>query len=59
MNTRRTRIVLLLVTSIVAVVAAITITITMTYAFSTPGEQDCAQWPLLGSRRSAPLGQLE
>ena len=59
MNALRTKIALLLVTSIVAVVAAITITITVTYAFSTPGEQDCPQWPLLGSRQSSPLGQLE
>jgi hypothetical protein len=59
MKNLRTRIVLLLVTLIVAVVAAITITITMTYAFSTPGEQDCPQWPLLGSRQNSPLGQLE
>lgn len=59
MNTLRTRIVLLLVTSIVAVVVAITITITMTYALSSPGEQDCPQWPLLGSRQSSPPGQLE
>lgn len=56
MNTLRTRIVLLVVTLIVAVVALITITITMIHAFGTPEEQDCPQWPLLGSRQGSLFG---
>jgi hypothetical protein len=56
MNAVRTRIVLLLVTMIGAVVALITIAITVIHAFGTPEEQDCPQWPLLGSRQDSPPG---
>jgi hypothetical protein len=56
MNTLHTRMVLRLVTLIAAVVALITITITVIHAFGTSEEQDCPQWPLLGSRQESPPG---
>jgi hypothetical protein len=54
MNVFRATIALLLVMSIVAVVALITIT--MIYASSTPEEQDCPEWSLPASRQGSLLG---